>query len=75
MAQEVLSTFGPDVGEVALVPGTGGIFVIEADGGVIWDRKAEGGFPEITELKRRVRDVVSPGRNLGHIDRLRDPRG
>lgn len=75
MAQELLSTFGAEVGEVALVPGTGGVFVIEADGAVIWDRRTDGGFPEITELKRRVRDVVNPERNLGHIDRLRDPRG
>lgn len=75
MAQELLSTFGAEVGEVALVPGTGGVFVIEADGRPIWDRRTDGGFPEITELKRRVRDVVNPERSLGHIDRLRDPRG
>ncbi|KAI1502232.1 Rdx family-domain-containing protein [Biscogniauxia marginata] len=36
---------------------------------VLWDRKADGGFPEIKELKRRVRDVIEPGRNLGHVDR------
>lgn len=36
---------------------------------VLWDRKADGGFPETKELKRRVRDVVEPGRNLGHVDR------
>ncbi|TGV77465.1 selenoprotein, partial [Mesorhizobium sp. M00.F.Ca.ET.149.01.1.1] len=28
MAQELLSTFGTDLGEVTLVPGTGGIFTI-----------------------------------------------
>lgn len=36
---------------------------------VLWDRKADGGFPETKELKRRVRDVIDPGRNLGHVDR------
>jgi len=36
---------------------------------VLWDRKTEGGFPETKELKRRVRDVVDPGRGLGHVDR------
>jgi hypothetical protein len=29
----------------------------------------DGGFPETKELKRRVRDVIDPGRNLGHNDR------
>jgi len=36
---------------------------------VLWDRKAEGGFPETKELKRRVRDIIEPGRDLGHVDR------
>lgn len=36
---------------------------------VLWDRKADGGFPDVKELKRRVRDVVEPDRNLGHVDR------
>lgn len=36
---------------------------------LLWDRKTDGGFPETKELKRRVRDVVEPGRNLGHVDR------
>lgn len=35
----------------------------------LWDRKADGGFPETKELKRRVRDVVWPGKGLGHVDR------
>jgi hypothetical protein len=36
---------------------------------VLWDRKANGGFPEVKELKRLVRDVIEPGRDLGHVDR------
>lgn len=36
---------------------------------VLWDRKVDGGFPETKELKRRVRDVIEPGRDLGHVDR------
>jgi hypothetical protein len=35
---------------------------------VLWDRREDGGFPETKELKRRVRDVVEPGRDLGHVD-------
>ena len=36
---------------------------------LLWDRKTEGGFPETKELKRRVRDVIDPARDLGHVDR------
>ena len=68
MAQELLSTFGPDIGEVALVPGTGGVFSITCDGETIWERKADGGFPEAKVLKQRVRDRVWPERDLGHSD-------
>jgi selenoprotein W-related protein len=69
MAQELLSTFGQDLAEIALVPGTGGIFVVTLDGRTIWDRKADGGFPEAKVLKQRVRDVAWPQRDLGHSDR------
>lgn len=69
MAQELLSTFGADIGEVALVPGTGGVFEITCDGVTIWERKRDGGFPEAKVLKQKVRDVVWPERGLGHSDR------
>ncbi|QDC01372.1 SelT/SelW/SelH family protein [Mesorhizobium sp. 8] len=69
MAQELLSTFGADLGEVALVPGTGGIFAIECNGEPIWERKRDGGFPDAAELKRRVRDRVWPEQELGHSDK------
>lgn len=68
MAQELLSTFGADLAEVALVPGTGGIFEIQVDGERIWERKRDGGFPEAKVLKQRVRDIVWPERDLGHSD-------
>lgn len=69
MAQELLSTFSDDVGEVTLVPSTGGAFRIEVDGATIWERKRDGGFPDVKELKQRVRDRLDPGRDLGHLDR------
>jgi selenoprotein W-related protein len=69
MAQELLQTFGDDLGEVALVPGTGGIFTIEVDGELIWDRKERQGFPEAKVLKQLVRDRIDPARDLGHSDR------
>jgi selenoprotein W-related protein len=69
MAQELLQTFGQDLGEVALIPGTGGIFVITVNDKTIWDRKTNGGFPEAKVLKQKLRDVVWPERDLGHSDR------
>lgn len=69
MAQELLSSFSEDLGAVTLVPGTGGIFQVEVDGELVWDRKRDGGFPEAKVLKQRVRDRFDPGRDLGHIDR------
>ena len=68
LAQELLSTFGQDLGEVALVPGEGGVFRIAVDDVQIWDRKEQGGFPEAAVLKQLVRDRIDPGRDLGHAD-------
>ena len=73
MAQELLTTFTTDLGEVALVPGTGGIFQIACDGELIWERKRDGGFPDAKQIKQMVRDRIDPGRDLGHIDRPHGP--
>ncbi|NKT41301.1 SelT/SelW/SelH family protein [Rhodococcus hoagii] len=71
MAQELLNTFGTELGEVAMIPGTGGIFQVTAGDTLVWDRKRDGGFPDIATLKKLVRDAVVPDRNLGHADRAR----
>ena len=68
MGQELLTTFEGELGEVALVPGAGGVFVIRVDGDVLWDR-SEQGFPELRELKQLVRDRIAPEKELGHSDR------
>lgn len=69
LAQELLSTFSDELGMVALKPGTGGTFLITCDGVQLWERKADGGFPEAKVLKQRLRDLIEPGRDLGHVDR------
>ena len=68
MAQELLGTFGEEVGEVALVPGSGGVFAIRVDGEAAWSRAHENGFPQAKEVKQRVRDQIAPGKDLGHAD-------
>lgn len=80
--QELLSTFGTAIGEIALIPATGGLFQVhltyrpqsesnevKAQEVLIWDRKAEGGFPETKILKQRVRNHIEPGKDLGHSDK------
>jgi|SRR5688572_7128562 selenoprotein W-related protein len=74
MAQELLSTFSLELGKVTLVPGTGGVFEIRLDQELVWERKRDGGFPDIRTLKQLVRDRIDPGRDLGHIDRASGPR-
>ncbi len=73
MAQELLSTFETALGEVVLRPGTGGVFEITCDAAVIWERKADDGFPDAKILKQRVRDRIDPARDLGHVDRPHPP--
>ncbi len=69
LAQELLSTFEEDLNEVVLMPGkTGGIFEIRLNENTIWSRKEQGGFPEAKALKKLVRDIVAPERDLGHVD-------
>jgi predicted Rdx family selenoprotein len=68
--QELLSTFGTTIGEIALIPATGGLFTVtlsyipqpigeQRDGSkdsmqpqtvLLWDRKAEGGFPGVSQF-------------------------
>ena len=80
-AQELLSTFSTSLGEVALIPSKGGTFTIEitvfsanpqlkeASKKMLWDRASNGGFPDVKHLKRMIRDLIEPDRELGHIDR------
>ena len=68
LAQEVLTTFETEMGEVALVPGTGGVFDVRLNGNLIYSRKEAGRFPESKELKQLIRDVIAPEKPLGHSD-------
>ncbi len=50
MAQELLTTFEGELGEVALIPGIGGVFEVRVEGKIIWSREQQGRFPEAKEL-------------------------
>jgi selenoprotein W-related protein len=69
MAQELLVTFEAELDEVALRPGSGGVFDVRVDGETVFSRTEQGRHPELVELKRLVRDRVAPARSLGHSDR------
>lgn len=68
-AQELLTTFEAELGEVTLRPSEeGGAFRVTVDDVQVWDRKSVGRFPEMKELKQAVRDQIAPERDLGHSD-------
>lgn len=69
MAQELLMTFGEDLGEVALIPSKGGIFEVRLNGDRLWSKKDAGRYPEPKEIKQLIRDRIAPGMDLGHSDR------
>ena len=68
MAQELLTTFAQELEEVSLSPGTGGVFEVRVDGQLVWSRKEMGRFPDIKELKKIVRDISAPDKDLGHSE-------
>ncbi|MDP4265159.1 MAG: SelT/SelW/SelH family protein [Bacteroidota bacterium] len=69
MAQELLTTFTDDIRAVTLIPSeVGGRFTISINDSKVFDRKESGQFPEIKIIKQLVRDVVNPGKKLGHAD-------
>lgn len=72
LAQELITTFPEELAEVALRPGSGGVFAVRLDGELIADRKRDGGFPELAPLKQAIRDRIAPQRDLGHSDRRED---
>ncbi|MDB5192120.1 MAG: SelT/selW/selH selenoprotein [Segetibacter sp.] len=74
MAQELLTTFSEELKGVTLVPSeVSGRYAISINDEKLFDRKEQGRFPEIKELKQLVRDKVSPSKSLGHSDNKAEP--
>ncbi|KAF8138204.1 Rdx family-domain-containing protein [Boletus edulis] len=79
VSTELLLTFpSPALAAVSVMPlnseDTAGRFRVWLEVGdgtpiLMWDRKLNGGFPELKELKQRIRDRIQPGKSLGHSDR------
>lgn len=79
--QELLQTFTadatlqPQIAEISLKPSfEAGTFVVtvQKDSAsqpeIVWERRKDGGFPDAKELKQRVRNIIWPDLNLGHVD-------
>ncbi len=69
MAQESLTPFEQEFGEVALIPGTCGVFEVRVAGEIIGSLETEGRFPETKELKPLPRDRITPEKDIGNLDR------
>jgi len=69
MAQEILATFTTEILAVTLKPSEiSGRYTIFINDEKVFDRKEFGGFAEIKEIKQMIRNVVAPGKSLGHSD-------
>lgn len=62
-------TQGQQVQDSEVVPPSIDLSSRSVNTSVIWDRKRDGGFPETKELKNRVRNIIEPGKDMGHVDR------
>jgi selenoprotein W-related protein len=68
-AQELLTTFEKELAEVAIRPGKStGVFNVWVGNSLVWNRTEIRRFPEMKELKQKIRDIVNPQRGLGHSD-------
>jgi selenoprotein W-related protein len=66
LAQELLTTFESELDEVALRPGSGGIFEVSLNGEVIASNADGAPMPDPAQVKRLLRDRIAPGRQIGH---------
>ena len=66
LAQELLTTFEQELGEVALRPGSGGIFEVTLDGQTIASNRETKRLPDPADVKRLVRDRIAPEKRIGH---------
>ena len=59
LAQELLTTFETELGEVALRPGGGGIFEVTLDDEVVATNRDGGEMPDAADVKRLLRDQIA----------------
>jgi selenoprotein W-related protein len=66
LGTEILTAFPEEIGELAIVPGSGGIFEVKLDGEVVATNRGGAPIPDAAEVKRALRDRIAPERRIGH---------
>ena len=59
MAEEMLQEYGEQVADLTLVPSAGGRFEVTVNGRLAFSKAAGGRFPELKELKGKVRVLLA----------------
>jgi selenoprotein W-related protein len=54
----LLSAYAEYTHRLSLVPGSGGQFEVDVNGKSIFSKKAQGRYPEITELKQAINALL-----------------
>jgi selenoprotein W-related protein len=77
LAQELVLAFDDsEIAAVSLVPSRppakGGAFVVTMDETILWDRTAQGRFPETEEITQGVRDLLGPSKDPSEMEDLDD---
>ena len=72
MSTELLTTFNDNsiLKEVSIRPSseTGTFKIILNEDTVLFNRGEEKRFPELKEIKQKIRNIIDPSKNLGHSD-------
>ena len=54
MARELLDVVPETIGEVALVPSSGGVFTVRYGSAIVWDLATNGRFPEPKDIREAM---------------------
>ena len=64
MVSEFFAAGGGDVA-ISLIPGEAGVLTVEIDGEMVFDKKTEGGHPNLDRIKEIKADIAQRVRSLG----------
>ena len=58
LAESVMAEFGQQFEDITLIPADAGRFEVSIDDDLVFDKKAEGRFPENEEIKSKIREKL-----------------
>ncbi len=59
MVDEILRTYKNTIGELVLIPSSGGVFEISRDGETLFSKAESGRFPHPGEMVERLQDLIN----------------